>query len=146
MDKPIPAPRCPTAYIGAEASCVWAAAWEAGVQAALTAAQQQGQANPWHLAVDHERVTAHAGIGAEGVTREEAAKQLGELIDWHVKVATDPAVNGGFRLMPMQQGGGEVVAWGVFGKSAEYPKPVLLPDYVGSMDTIRQRVMEKARR
>src|SRR5690606_4737973 len=45
-----------------------------------------------------------------------------------------------------QQGGGEVVAWGVFGKSAEYPKPVLLPDYVGSMDTIRQRVMEKARR
>lgn len=74
-------------------------------------AQQQGQANPWQLAVDHELVTAHLGIAADGVTREEAAKRLGELIDWHVKVATDPAVNGGFRLMPVQQGGGETGAY-----------------------------------
>lgn len=76
---------------------------------ALTAAQQQGQGNPWQLAVDQARVTAHLGIAADNATREEAAKQLAELIDWHVAVATDPAVNGGLSLQPVQQG--QAVAW-----------------------------------
>lgn len=67
--------------------------------------QQQGQRNPWQEAVDRERVSAHLGIAADGVTCEEAARQLAELIDWHVKVATDPAVNGGLSLQPAQQQG-----------------------------------------
>lgn len=41
--------------------------------------------------------------------------------------------------------GGETVAWAVYGEAAEYG-PVLLPDYCGSMDIIRKRMMEKAQR
>ena len=59
--------------------------------------------NPWQEAVDEARVTAHLGIAADGVTREQATAQLGELIDWHIAVATDPAVNGGFKLVPVAQ-------------------------------------------
>lgn len=58
--------------------------------------------NPWQKAVDQQRVMAHIGIAADGVTDKEAAQQLAELIDWHVRVATDPAVNGGFVLMPVK--------------------------------------------
>ena len=59
--------------------------------------------NPWQEAVDEARVTAHLGIAADGVTREQATAQLGELIDWHIAVAMDPAVNGGFKLVPVAQ-------------------------------------------
>ena len=59
--------------------------------------------NPWQEAVDEARVTAHLGIAADGVTREQAIAQLGELIDWNIAVATDPAVNGGFKLAPVAQ-------------------------------------------
>lgn len=45
---------------------------------------------------------------------------------------------------PQRQG--DAVAWAVYAKSDEYPKPVLLSDYVGSMEVIRKRVMEGARR
>ncbi len=38
----------------------------------------------------------------------------------------------------------EAVAWAVYGKSDEWPEPVLLADYVGSMEVIRKRVMEGA--
>lgn len=55
--------------------------------------------NPWQRAVDEERISAHLGIAADGVTNEEARRLLGELIDWHIKVATDPAVNGGYKLV-----------------------------------------------
>lgn len=72
------------------------AAW----QAALAQAPAR---NPWQEAVDEARVTAHLGIAADGVTREQATAQLGELIDWHIAVATDPAVNGGFKLVPVAQ-------------------------------------------
>jgi hypothetical protein len=79
------------------------------------AAQQQKQArNPWQEAVDRERVSAHLGIAADGVSVEEAVQQVTELIDWHVQVATDPSVNGGFSLQPVQQqaqGGGQVLGY-----------------------------------
>lgn len=39
----------------------------------------------------------------------------------------------------------EVVAWGVYAKSDEYPEPILIPEYAGSMGVIRLRLMEKAR-
>lgn len=58
--------------------------------------------NPWQKAVDQQRIIAHIGVAADGVTDEEAAQQLAELIDWHVRVATDPAVNGGFVLVPVE--------------------------------------------
>lgn len=40
---------------------------------------------------------------------------------------------------------GDAVAWAVYGFSDEYGS-VLLPDYIGTMDVIRNRVMEVARR
>lgn len=78
------------------------AGWLEGLMAARLAADQQkgGEMNPWQFAVDQGRVVAHLGIAADNVTREEAIRQLGELIDWHVAVALDPAVNGGFVLTP----------------------------------------------
>ena len=42
--------------------------------------------------------------------------------------------------------GGEAVAYAVFARSHECPKPVMLKEYVGSMDVVRSRVMEKARK
>jgi uncharacterized protein YoaH (UPF0181 family) len=73
---------------------------------ALASAQQQQQTrNPWQEAVDRERVSAHLGIAADGVSVDEAVKQVAELIDWHVQVATDPFANGGFSLQPVQQQG-----------------------------------------
>lgn len=58
--------------------------------------------NPWQKAIDQQRILAHIGIAADGVSDEEASRQLAELINWHVKVATDPAVNGGFVLVPVE--------------------------------------------
>ena len=44
-----------------------------------------------------------------------------------------------------QQGPGEAVAYAVYGSAEEYG-PVMLPDYVGSMEVIRNRVMAGALR
>lgn len=88
--------------------------------------QQPSAVNPWQSAVDHERVTAHLGIAADNVTREEAARQLSELIDWHVKAATDPTVNGGFCLAPVQP------THCVFG--AGDPVPCFCPDTQDHME------------
>lgn len=41
---------------------------------------------------------------------DDAIVKRAELIDWHVQVATDPAVNGGLSLQPAQQQG-QAVAW-----------------------------------
>lgn len=51
-------------------------------------------------AVDQGRVVAHLGTAAPGDSEAVAQRKLDELIDWHVRVALDPAVNGGFKLMP----------------------------------------------
>ena len=35
---------------------------------------------------------------------EPPYKIIGRILDWHVAVATDPAVNGGFKLVPVDDG------------------------------------------
>lgn len=70
--------------------------------AALTAqprpdAAQQG----WIAAVDRELVDAHLGVANADDDVDTARRKLATLIDWHVAVATDPAVNGGFKLVPV---------------------------------------------
>lgn len=52
-------------------------------------------------AVDRELVTAEIGVANPDDSFEVASQKLHELIMWHVKVATDPAVNGGFVLVPV---------------------------------------------
>lgn len=56
----------------------------------------------WLLAADEEMVGAHLGIANEADTYEVAKKKLHDLICWHIQVATDPKVNGGYKLVPVK--------------------------------------------
>ena len=54
----------------------------------------------WLRAIDEALVTTHIGVANAHDTYEQAKAKLDSLIGFHVDVATDPAVNGGFKLMP----------------------------------------------
>ena len=54
--------------------------------------------NPWKDAIDHELVQ----IESTADSYDDPAKALNDLIHWHVCVATDPKVNGGFALVPVE--------------------------------------------
>lgn len=64
--------------------------------------------NGWVSAVDHELVGSGIGIADLNDSVDEAARKLSLLIDWHVAVATDPAVNGGYVLVPVEAGEKEI--------------------------------------
>lgn len=52
--------------------------------------------NAWREAIlDHLAVCC-----MDAPLDEPPYKIIGRIIDWHVAVATDPAVNGGFKLVP----------------------------------------------
>lgn len=70
----------------------------AGAIRARSAASQQQQSG-WHRAVDEEMVLTHLGVADPLDSYETAKKKLNDLIAWHVAVATDPAVNGGYVLV-----------------------------------------------
>lgn len=57
------------------------------------------QPSGWHCAVDEEMVLTHLGVADPSDSYETAKKKLNDLIAWHVAVATDPAVNGGYVLV-----------------------------------------------
>lgn len=56
----------------------------------------------WLRAIDEALVTAHIGVANAHDTYEQAKAKLDNLIGFHVDVATDPAVNGGWKLMPVE--------------------------------------------
>ena len=56
----------------------------------------------WLRAVDEALVVAHIGVANESDAYEEAKAKLDSLIGFHIDVATDPAVNGGYKLMPIE--------------------------------------------
>ena len=56
----------------------------------------------WLRAIDEALVTAHLGVANADDTYEQAKAKLDSLIGFHVDVATDPAVNGGWKLMPVE--------------------------------------------
>lgn len=56
----------------------------------------------WLRAVDEELIIYHLGVANCYDTYEEAKRKLGLLIQWHVDVATDPAVNGGYSLVKQE--------------------------------------------
>jgi hypothetical protein len=58
----------------------------------------------WLHAVDEAMVSAHIGVANLSDSYESAKAKLNSLIDWHIEVATDPAVNGGFSLQPEAAG------------------------------------------
>ena len=56
----------------------------------------------WLRAIDEALVVAHIGVANESDTYEQAKSKLDSLICFHVNVATDPAVNGGWKLVPIE--------------------------------------------
>lgn len=64
--------------------------------------QAQGKPTGWLRAIDEALVTTHLGIASESDNYYIAKRKLDALIDWHIAVATDPAVNGGWKLVPVE--------------------------------------------
>lgn len=56
----------------------------------------------WLRAIDEALIVAHIGVANESDTYEQAKAKLDNLISFHVDVATDPAVNGGWKLVPIE--------------------------------------------
>lgn len=56
----------------------------------------------WLRAVDEALVVAGIGTATADDTYEQAKKKLDSLLGFHTTVATDPAVNGGWKLMPIE--------------------------------------------
>ena len=56
----------------------------------------------WVRAVDEALVVTHLGVANESDTYEQAREKLNKLFSWYAVVATDPAVNGGYKLMPVE--------------------------------------------
>ena len=55
--------------------------------------------NKWEAAIDHELVT----MGCTADSFNSPKEALNALIAWHIAVATDPAVKGGYKLAPKTQ-------------------------------------------
>ena len=70
--------------------------WDAAIARMRTKSVPEG----WLRAIDEALVTAHIGVANAHDTYEQAKAKLDNLIGFHVDVATDPAVNGGWKLMP----------------------------------------------
>ena len=71
------------------------------------ALQAKGDEQPtvpdgWLRAVDEEMTRSHLGVAFAADSYAVAKKKLADLIKWHVTVATDPVVNGGFKLVPVE--------------------------------------------
>ena len=56
----------------------------------------------WVRAIDDGMTSSHIGIADDSDQYEQARDKLKRLIAWHIAVATDPAVNGGFALVPVE--------------------------------------------
>jgi hypothetical protein len=57
----------------------------------------------WIRAIDEEMVAAHLGIASIDDSYEGAKYKLNSLINWHIAVATDPNVNGGYELQNVKR-------------------------------------------
>ena len=56
----------------------------------------------WLRAIDEALAVAHIGVASNSDTYEQAKEKLDNLIGFHVDVATDPAVNGGYKLVSVR--------------------------------------------
>ena len=74
--------------------------WEA-IEARMTGTQPAPSVpDGWLRAIDEALVVANIGVANESDTYEQAREKLNNLIGLHVDIATDPAVNGGWKLVP----------------------------------------------
>lgn len=58
--------------------------------------------SPWVVAADTELVVANIDIASESDTYEQAIAKLNRLIHYHIDVATNPQVNGGYKLVKIE--------------------------------------------
>ena len=56
----------------------------------------------WLRAIDEAMVVTHLGTAEESDSYAAAKDKLNRLICWHTDVSTDPAVNGGYKLVPIE--------------------------------------------
>ena len=72
--------------------------WDAAIARMRTKSVPEG----WLRAIDEALVVANIGVANPDDTYEQAKAKLDSLIGFHTDVATDPAVNGGYKLMPVE--------------------------------------------
>jgi len=94
--------RCPLCKTEGQSSEVMRCCPECGSEEATIPGAQPAPSVPtgWLRAIDEALVVAHIGVANESDTYEQAKAKLDNLIGFHVDVATDPAVNGGWKLVP----------------------------------------------
>lgn len=80
-----------------KASPGWAGKEKSGYESALRAVNDLAK---WHQAIDSELMATHLGTTETFGNLPEQC--LAQITNWHVGVATDPAVNGGFKLVPVE--------------------------------------------
>lgn len=56
----------------------------------------------WLRACDEAMINLHIGVANLSDSYESAKAKLQSLIDLHITIATDPAVNGGYKLVPVE--------------------------------------------
>ena len=56
----------------------------------------------WLRAIDEALIVTHLGVANAEDSYEDAKRKLDALIGWHCDVVTDPAVNGGWKLVPVE--------------------------------------------
>ena len=56
----------------------------------------------WLRVIDEALIVAHIGVANNSDTYEQAKAKLNNLIGFHVDEATDPSVNGGYKLVSVR--------------------------------------------
>lgn len=98
--------RCPLCKAEGQSPGVMHTCPECGSkEAALPGAQAQPAPSlpeGWLRAIDEALVVTHLGVADKSDTYEQAREKLTNLIGFNVDIATDPAVNGGYKLVPVE--------------------------------------------
>ena len=81
-------------------SATWAAAWKAAKRHEAQAQPAPSAPEGWLRAIDEALIVAHIGMANADDTYAQAKSKLDTLISLHADIATDPAVNGGWKLVP----------------------------------------------
>lgn len=56
----------------------------------------------WLIAIDDEMACCHLGVADATDTYHQAREKLHQIIAWHIAIAIDPTVNGGWQLVPIE--------------------------------------------
>ena len=96
--------RCPLCKAGGQSLEVMRTCPECGSKEATLPVAQPAPSVPdvWLRAIDEALIVAHIGVANAHDTYEQAKAMLDNLLRFHVDMAIDPAVNGGYKLVPIE--------------------------------------------